>query len=157
MITQGSVRSTFYTSCMQQSVEESASWAAAESGPITHHRIHHIMHPSCELVHDIHLCSFHDYFLPTTTWILSIIITSTPIKCLTMRIILYWDSPLPPPVQTSLFACWIADLFSRCDFQGIRTKFEALLTIRESHGMAFGKSDLFFVCALRWAKMTYSK
>ena len=34
-------------------------------------------------------------------------------------------------------------------FQGIRAKFEAVLTVRESHGMAFGKSDLFFVCALR--------
>jgi len=32
---------------------------------------------------------------------------------------------------------------------GIEADFEALLTVRQSHGVAFGKSDLFFVCALR--------
>ena len=32
---------------------------------------------------------------------------------------------------------------------GIRAKFDALLAIRQSHGLFMGKSDLFFVCALR--------
>jgi len=32
---------------------------------------------------------------------------------------------------------------------GIRARFEAVLAVRQSHGMAFGKSDMFFVCALR--------
>eukprot|EP00193_Tetraselmis_chui_P016325 CAMPEP_0177776606 /NCGR_PEP_ID=MMETSP0491_2-20121128/14807_1 /TAXON_ID=63592 /ORGANISM="Tetraselmis chuii, Strain PLY429" /LENGTH=268 /DNA_ID=CAMNT_0019295417 /DNA_START=857 /DNA_END=1663 /DNA_ORIENTATION=- len=32
---------------------------------------------------------------------------------------------------------------------GVDAQFEAVLATRQSHGMAFGKSDLFFVCALR--------
>ena len=34
---------------------------------------------------------------------------------------------------------------------GVETEFEAILGIRHGHGVAFGKSDLFFVCALRLA------
>lgn len=34
---------------------------------------------------------------------------------------------------------------------GVRTSFEALLAIRQSHGYMFGRSDLFFVCAMRCA------
>ena len=32
---------------------------------------------------------------------------------------------------------------------GIRASFEAVLAIRQSHGYLFGRSDLFFVCAMR--------
>ncbi len=32
---------------------------------------------------------------------------------------------------------------------GVRAKFEAVLAVRQAHGCAFGKSDFFFVVALR--------
>lgn len=31
---------------------------------------------------------------------------------------------------------------------GVRGRFAALLAVRQAHGLAFGKSDLFFCCAL---------
>lgn len=33
--------------------------------------------------------------------------------------------------------------------QGIHAIFDSVLCVRQSHGVAFGKSDLFFVCALK--------
>lgn len=38
---------------------------------------------------------------------------------------------------------------------GVRAKFDAVLAFRQAHGFAFGKSDFFFVVALRWE--TYSR
>lgn len=32
---------------------------------------------------------------------------------------------------------------------GIRASFEAVLAVRQSHGYLFGRSDLFFVCAMK--------
>ena len=32
---------------------------------------------------------------------------------------------------------------------GVRAKFDAVLSFRQAHGFAFGKSDFFFVVALR--------
>lgn len=32
--------------------------------------------------------------------------------------------------------------------QGIRCSFKSLLAVRQAHGFAFGKSDLFMLCAL---------
>lgn len=32
---------------------------------------------------------------------------------------------------------------------GVRAKFQAVLGVRQMHRMAFGKSDLFFICGLR--------
>lgn len=31
---------------------------------------------------------------------------------------------------------------------GVRGKFSAVLALRQAHGLAFGKSDLFFMCAI---------
>lgn len=33
---------------------------------------------------------------------------------------------------------------------GVRATFSAVLAFRQAHGFAFGKSDFFFVIALRW-------
>ncbi len=35
--------------------------------------------------------------------------------------------------------------------QGVEGKFEGVLAVRQGHSFAFGKSDLFFVCAVRAA------
>ena len=32
---------------------------------------------------------------------------------------------------------------------GITAKFDRILSIRQSHGLMFGRSDIFFVCALK--------
>jgi hypothetical protein len=34
--------------------------------------------------------------------------------------------------------------------QGVKAKFDSVLLIRHAHGFAFGKSDLFVLCALHW-------
>ena len=37
----------------------------------------------------------------------------------------------------------------RCNLQGVDVEFSGLLAMRQAHGFAFGKSDMFLLCGMK--------